>query len=111
MLRRSVIRATIQDILNLALNLPDVNSENVVIFKGSGPTIDWREQIYSKTNMLKDDRFAFRGYCGGNVAFPKKLIDEIGGFDEDFNHWGGEDTNLALERKNKVTGSSLKKVH
>lgn len=35
----------IEDI-NPALRLPDVNSENVVIARGSGPTIDWREQIY-----------------------------------------------------------------
>ena len=79
-----------------AMMLPDVNSENVVITKGVGPTVDWREQIYSETNMLKDDKNAFRGYCGGNVAFPKKIIDEIGGFDEDFNHWGGEDTEFGF---------------
>ena len=85
----------IQDI-NRALMLPDVNSENVVITKGIGPTIDWREQIYSETNMLKDDMNAFRSYCGGNVAFPKKMINEIGGFDEDFNHWGGEDTEFGF---------------
>ena len=79
-----------------ALELPNVNSENVVITTGTGPTVDWREQIYTETNMLKDDFNAFRGYCGGNVAFPKKLIDEIGGFDEDFNHWGGEDTEFGF---------------
>ena len=79
-----------------ALDLPDVNSENVVITTGAGPTVDWREQIYSETNMLKDDKNAFRSYCGGNVAFPKKMIQEIGGFDEDFNHWGGEDTEFGF---------------
>ena len=90
---------TVEDLvenIEPAIMLPDVNSENVVITKGVGPTVDWREQIYSETNMLKDDKNAFRGYCGGNVAFPKKMIDEIGGFDEDFNHWGGEDTEFGF---------------
>ena len=84
------------DDINPALMLPDVNSENVVITSGAGPTVDWRERIYLETNMLKDDKFAFRSYCGGNVAFPKKMIEEIGGFDEDFNHWGGEDTEFGF---------------
>ena len=52
--------------------------------------------------MLKDDKNAFRGYCGGNVAFPKKMINEIGGFDEDFNHWGGEDTEFGFRRKTGI---------
>ena len=89
------VERLIKDI-NPALMLPDVNSENVVITSGAGPTVDWRERIYSETNMLKDDKFAFRSYCGGNVAFPKKIVDEIGGFDEDFNHWGGEDTEFGF---------------
>jgi chondroitin synthase len=89
--------------IDAALNLPDINSENKIVSKGSsGFTIDWREQIYSETNNLKDaGPHVFRTFCSGNVAFAKSAWDKIGGFDEDFNNWGGEDTEFGFRAYNQ----------
>ncbi|MEC8997316.1 MAG: glycosyltransferase, partial [Candidatus Thermoplasmatota archaeon] len=84
--------------IELALNLPDIITNNPVITKrGSrGPTKDWREEIYAETNLLKDLDFPFRVFCGGNVAFSKSIFVRTGYFDEDFQHWGGEDMEMGF---------------
>ena len=84
------------------IDLPDINSENKVVKKGSkGVTVDWREKIYSETNQLKSaGAHVFRTFCSGNVGFSRDVWDQIGGFDEDFNHWGGEDTEFGFRAYN-----------
>lgn len=84
------------------IDLPDINSENKVVQKGSkGVTVDWREKIYSETNQLKRaGAHVFRTFCSGNVGFSREIWDQIGGFDEDFNHWGGEDTEFGFRAYN-----------
>ena len=84
------------------ISLPDINSENEVVQKGSkGVTIDWREQIYSETNQLKRaGSHVFRTFCSGNVGFSRNVWEQIGGFDEDFNNWGGEDTEFGFRAYN-----------
>ncbi len=86
----------IQDDINLAINLPDIVANNPIITKkgSKGPTKDWREEIYSKTNLLKDLDYPFRVFCGGNVAFHKSIFLRTGYFDEGFQHWGGEDIEM-----------------
>jgi glycosyltransferase involved in cell wall biosynthesis len=82
--------------INVALNLPDIVTNNPIITKkgSKGPTKDWREEIYNKTNLLKDLDYPFRAFCGGNVAFSKSLLVTTKYFDEDFNNWGGEDIEM-----------------
>ena len=82
--------------INVALNLPDIVTNNPIITKkgSKGPTRDWREEIYNKTNLLKDLDYPFRAFCGGNVAFSKSLLLTAKYFDEDFNNWGGEDIEM-----------------
>ena len=84
------------------IDLPDINSENKIVQKGSkGVTVDWREKIYSETNQLKSaGAHVFRTFCSGNVGFSRKIWNQIGGFDEDFNHWGGEDTEFGFRAYN-----------
>ena len=83
-------------------HLPDINSENEIVKKGSdGVTIDWREKIYSETNQLKSaGAHVFRTFCSGNVGFSREVWEQVGGFDEDFNHWGGEDTEFGFRAYN-----------
>ena len=71
--------------INVALNLPDIVTNNPIITKkgSKGPTRDWREEIYNKTNLLKDLDYPFRAFCGGNVAFSKSLLVTAEYFDED----------------------------
>ena len=44
-------------------------------------------------NTKRDD--IFRAASGGNLALRKRFFDEIGGFDETFTQYGGEDTEFA----------------
>ena len=85
------------------IDLPDINSENQIVQKGSkGVTVDWREKIYSETNQLKSaGSHVFRTFCSGNVGFSKEVWDRLGGFDEDFNNWGGEDTEFGFRAYNQ----------
>ena len=86
----------IREDIKLAVDLPDIITNNPIITKKGhkGPTKDWREEIYDNTNLLKDMDYPFRAFCGGNVAFPKSLLVRTGYFDEDFQHWGGEDIEM-----------------
>lgn len=52
---------------------------------------DWREALYRATSRLKQEKWPFRAVVGSNLAFHKRIVDEIGGFDEEFQSWGGED--------------------
>ncbi len=64
--------------------------------KGLPPSEDWRYKIYRSTNDLKNSKYPFRAFCGGNVCFHKSLIQTVGGFDEDFTAWGAEDTEFGF---------------
>jgi len=55
------------------------------------PMEDWRVSILKKTRGLKVHPKPYIMAGGGNMAFWRKSALEIGGFDEDFNRWGGED--------------------
>ena len=87
---------TFTDILediNSAISLPSLRTDTgQVPTNDLPPSEDWRYKIYRSTNNLKDSKYPFRAFCGGNVCFHKSLIDTIGGFDEDFAAWGAEDT-------------------
>ena len=89
--------------ITLATNLPDIQTGNVIVTKAgeTGPTIDWREKIYQETNQLKELDYPFRVYCGGNVAFCKSVLKKTGGFDEEFQAWGAEDTEMGFRVYNE----------
>ena len=58
---------------------------------GGEHTIDWRYELYAKTDNLKRDEYPFRAFSSGHVAYRKDLILRSGGYDEDFTVWGCED--------------------
>ena len=73
-------------------NLPEVRTTNTTCSTDEGDiTVDWRLEHFKNTEDLRLCDSAFRFFSGGNVAFSKKWIRKIGFFDEEFNHWGGED--------------------
>ena len=55
------------------------------------PSEDWRYKFYRRSNNAKDEKYAFRWLCGGNICIDRRLHDQIGGFDESFTAWGAED--------------------
>lgn len=86
----------IKDISSVS-SLPSVDTATgKVPTNGLAPTEDWRYKIYRTTNNLKNSKFPFRAFCGGNVCFHKSLIATVGGFDEDFKAWGAEDTEFGF---------------
>ena len=86
----------IKDISSVS-SLPSVDTATgKVPTNGVAPTEDWRYKIYRTTNNLKNSKFPFRAFCGGNVCFHKSLISAVGGFDEDFKAWGAEDTEFGF---------------
>ena len=83
----------ILDDIDSAITLPSLRTDTgKVPTKGEPPSEDWRYKIYRNTNHLKNSKYPFRAFCGGNVCFHKSLIETVGGFDEDFAAWGAEDT-------------------
>ena len=86
----------LEDIGN-ALALPSLRTDTGEIpDKDQPPSEDWRYGIYRSTNNLKNSKYPFRAFCGGNVCFHKTLIQVVGGFDEDFTAWGAEDTEFGF---------------
>ena len=76
----------------LIANLPEVRTSNKTCDTNEGEiSVDWRLEHFAKTEDLRLCDSSFRYFSGGNVAFSKKWLRKIGFFDEDFNHWGGED--------------------
>ncbi len=72
--------------------LKDIKSENRTLAdRDSKVTVDWRYDLYAKTNFLKEDPFPYRAFSSGHVAFKKSVIEEAGLYDESFTVWGCED--------------------
>lgn len=80
------------DAPSLISELPEVLTTETLGRANSGEkSIDWRLEHFTKTENLRLCDSPFRFFSGGNVAFAKRWLDLAGWFDEEFNHWGGED--------------------
>jgi GT2 family glycosyltransferase/polysaccharide pyruvyl transferase WcaK-like protein len=55
---------------------------------------DWRRLLYRRTIRLRRGNEAFRALVSSNFSIRRDRFLEVGGFDEDFVRWGGEDTEL-----------------
>lgn len=83
----------IRNKIDVASSLPDIVTANEIVRTKEikSPTLDWRLEIYKRTNNLKKEAIPFRSFCSGNVAFNKELGIKAGLFDESFSKWGNED--------------------
>ena len=76
--------------------LPEVVTNNSVAGRSNGTaSVDWRLEHFRKTDGLRLCDSPFRYFSGGNVAFARNWIRRVGGFDEEFTAWGGEDNEFA----------------
>lgn len=55
------------------------------------PTRDWRHTHYERYRGLKDHTSPYQFAASGNLAFFRRDALAIGGFDESYTKWGGED--------------------
>lgn len=83
-------------------NLPKIKSENPHFDKWqrNGVTYDWREDVYSASRNLKDHIFPFLCLGAGHFSVDRAGFEAIGGFDEEFCDWGGEDIELGYRLYN-----------
>ncbi len=88
--------------IGVAANLPDITPDNDVAGckDKDGRSIDWRFNIYAKTNYLKNDPWPFDKAISCNLAFSRHLQQRAGNMDEMFNAWGGEDVEYAYRLYN-----------
>lgn len=80
------------------LELPPVATKNAVMKKS--PSKDWREEIYSQTENLRQSPHPFRASSCGNVAFHRRVFTDAGYFDEAFTAWGAEDNEFGYRVMN-----------
>lgn len=77
---------------DLLVKLPEVVTNNEVAGRVKGEvSVDWRLKAFKETEGLRLCDTPFRYFAGGNIAFAKKWVKKVGGFDESFSAWGGED--------------------
>ena len=76
------------------------------LFAGRGLDAPWLERHMARTGDLTSrHEDLFRAVTGGNFAVSRALFEEVGGFDESFDRYGGEDTELAYRAQ--VRGALL----
>lgn len=59
-----------------------------------GGSDDFRRTFHRRTTSLRFGDESFRSLISSNFAVRKAFFDAVGGFDEGFHRWGGEDTEL-----------------
>lgn len=66
------------------------SAEDVAAFQPS----DWRRLLYRRTARLRRGDEAYRSLVSSNFSVRRSVFLSVGGFDEEFERWGGEDTEL-----------------
>ncbi|MEQ9502969.1 MAG: glycosyltransferase [Deltaproteobacteria bacterium] len=59
------------------------------------PTLDWRIPRYDETHDLRKEPYGYRFGASGNLAFFRRDALAVGGFDESYQRWGGEDVEFS----------------
>jgi len=72
--------------------LPSVRTKNPLwAANPAHQLIDWRLEWYANTSGLTAATSPFRAVVGSLLGFSKQLFSDVGGFNESFETWGGED--------------------
>jgi len=83
--------------LNLEEGEPGVITNNGVTDKIEGKKpVDWRLEVFEKTDFLRNEKISFRVFSSGNVAFSKNKFNLVGRFYEGFNNRKYEDLELGF---------------
>lgn len=82
-----------------------LNSVRPTIHKRLGIDRDWREEIYTRTDILKNSSDPWMCVCGGNISMKRSNFFRCGLFDEEFVDWGREDQEFG--RRAFVSGNFI----
>lgn len=63
-------------------------------FEAASGSRDFRDTFHRRTTQLRHGDEAFRSLVSSNFSVRKTTFENVGGFDETFKRWGGEDTEL-----------------
>ncbi|PSB11201.1 hypothetical protein C7B62_06525 [Pleurocapsa sp. CCALA 161] len=75
-------------------NISDAISSEQLARQDDLKTLHSQQKLFAQSDQLKKDRYPFRAFVSSNIAFSKKLIDQVGCFDESITHWGYRDQEL-----------------
>ncbi len=89
--RRSQVRVAGLDPAAIATGTVDLEASVDDGYSGMG---DFRPVLERRSARLRSGDEAFRTLVSSNVAVARTLFETVGGFDERFTRWGGEDTEL-----------------
>jgi O-antigen biosynthesis protein len=76
------------------LNLDDASNSKKFSRRDDLKILTSQHKLYEQSDRLKKDRYPFRAFVSSNIACSKKLIDQVGCFDESITHWGYRDQEL-----------------
>jgi len=71
-----------------------IGGRSRAVMGSSDELADYQKRLRRRTAGLQHGTEIFRSLVTSNVSLPLDLFQEVGGFDERFHRWGGEDTEL-----------------
>jgi glycosyltransferase involved in cell wall biosynthesis/Tfp pilus assembly protein PilF len=87
---------------NAIVHLPDIRTHNNSWEQEDDtPTTDWRIAVYEETDYLKQEIFPFRAFVGASAAYMRSALVQAGFYDEEFQAWGREDTEMGYRFYNE----------
>ncbi|MED1472273.1 glycosyltransferase family 2 protein [Bacillus salipaludis] len=84
----------------LKLGMADCVNPGIAVYgdaKTAGFGYTWNENLEPKWNVGRKDVFAAPLLAGGCMAMPKKVFDDIEGFERGFKIWGREDEEVSFK--------------
>lgn len=95
-----VVAGTRRDIDSTAFSPRDIASARAKLADAVGDADDnggyipndWRRAVFRKTRKLLLGDAGFRAAIGANLSVRRDRFEAVGGYSEDFDRWGGEDT-------------------
>tara|TARA_Y100001970_G_scaffold240089_1_gene302571 strand:+ start:589 stop:1491 length:903 start_codon:yes stop_codon:yes gene_type:complete len=102
------------------LEMLTVLEKNLEVIGVTGTLVPWSEgqmsplkkYLFSRYRgqqpVSKDSALNYKSFVFSNTIIRKTILDEVGVFDESLNHYGGEDTELAIRINSKFPNAMRK---
>jgi O-antigen biosynthesis protein len=80
--------------LNSDSEIADASNSKQFARRDDLKILNAQHKLYEQSERLIKDRYPFRAFVSSNIACAKKLIEQVGCFDESITHWGYRDQEL-----------------